>query len=376
MTLLRGTVRYRWVLLTLWGAFWCQHIYSHFAGRLGDFWILDFGGRAMTGAMPTYHAGALHLYAVDPVLQVGPPPLLLIGGLEKITPTYVQAVWGVLIFACGLISVRAVEVAALRLGVDRDQAAGTTLLGGLLALFAWSRIEQQFHLEDAIVVACMSVAVALIAGRRAWWGPALLIGFAVACKPWAVMVAPVLLALPANRIRAIGAAVGAALVWWVPFIVADPHTIGAVGTLASFVDIRSAMHALGWPHVVAPPGFRTMELLTGAGLATLAVLRGRWTAAPLAGMAGRLLLDPKWFLYYGVGPVVAALLWDLSCRRRVPVWTIAAFSVEFVLPFLERLKLLGFGQAALGVAIVGALVLRRAVRTAPDVEPVLVPVAA
>ena len=70
-------------------------------------------------------------------------------------------------------------------------------------------------------------------------------------------------------------------------------------------------------------------MVFGTCLAAITVLRGRWLAAPLVAFAGRLLLEPTWFIYYGALAIAGALLWDLRQTRRVPVWTLWTLAAEY-----------------------------------------------
>jgi hypothetical protein len=90
------------------------------------------------------------------------------------------------------------------------------------------------------------------------------------------------------------------------------------------------------------------------------VRRGRWTAAPLAGLAMRVALDPYAFTYYGMGPIAAALLWDLTRPRgRLPVWTAATLVVEYLIPLASPYQPAALGRAVWSVAVIALLAARR-----------------
>ena len=295
-----------------------------------DYYKGIFAGRAMVGAMPGYHAGALHIYSALPQLHTGPPILLLAGTLGRWQ--YGVYAWALLILLCGLVSIWAVERTAIALGGDRRRVRIVSTIGAVFALLAWPSLLQFMHLEDALAVALIMLAVAAIAERRPWWLPALLLGVAAGAKPWAIMVWPLLLMLDRPKLaRAAGVTVVSAIVWWLPFVIADPATVRAVSDV-NVVMARSGLASLGigaWQ--AAPPHIRLLQMVLGFCFAALAVVRGRWTLAPLAAFATRGFAEPALWLYYGVGALIAALLCDVTSSRRLPWWTAAAFTSQFVL---------------------------------------------
>ncbi len=319
-----------------------------------DYYKGIFAGRALFGAMPGYHGGPLHIYTSMPQMHVGPPILLLAGSLGRWQ--YGTQAWAVLILLCGLVSVWAVERAALALGADRRRIRIASTLGAVLVLAGWPLLLQFMHLEDALAIALIALAAVVIAERRPWWLLAVTLGLAAGCKTWAAMTWPLVLMLDRpDRIRAAGVAVAGAVVWWVPFVVADPATIRAVSDVP-IVMPRSGLIALGMPtwHA-APDHIRLLQMLLGFCFAALAVVRGRWTAAPLAAFASRSLVEPSFFLYYGVGTLVAALLWDVTSSRRRPLWTTAAFTSQFALQLAWTPALIGsIAHATFAVAVVAA----------------------
>ncbi len=62
--------------------------------------------------------------------------------------------------------------------------------------------------------------------------------------------------------------------------------------------------------------------------------RSHWVAIPFAGLAFRVVTDPQTWLYYGLGPLMAAVLWDCLRGRRWPIWTVATVVVEFGVPWV------------------------------------------
>ena len=318
-----------------------------------DYWKGIFAGRALFGAMPGYHGGPLHIYTAMPQLHVGPPIVVLAGTLGRWQ--YGMQAWAVLILLSGLVSVAAVERAAIALGGDRTRVRIAGTIGAVLVLAGWPALLQFMHLEDALAIALIAVAAVVIAERRPWWLLALTLGFAAGCKSWAAMVWPLLLMIDRPyRIRAAGVAVATAVVWWVPFVVADRATISAISDV-TIVMPHSGLVAFGLPvwHA-APDHVRLLQMLLGFSFAALAVVRGRWTAAPLAAFASRGLVEPSFFVYYGVGTLVAALLWDVTSSRRLPVWTMGAITSQFFLQLWVPDVVGSIAHAAFAVAVVVA----------------------
>ena len=336
---------YSWPLFEWWNG---PHVLN------ADYWKGIFAGRALFGAMPGYHGGPMHIYTAMPQLHVGPPILVLAGTLGRWQ--YGMQAWAVLILLCGLVSIWAAERTALALGVDRRRVRIASTIGAVIVLAGWPSLLQFMHLEDALAIALIATAAMVIAQRRPWWLLALTLGLAAGCKSWAAMVWPLLLLVDRpHLIRAAGVTVASAVVWWVPFVLADPATIHAISDV-TVVMPGSGLSAFGLPvwHV-APDQIRLLQMLLGFCFAALAVVRGRWTAAPLAAFASRSLVEPSFFIYYGVGALVAALLWDLTSSRRLPVWTTAAITSQFFLQLWAPPLVGSIAHAAFAIAVVAAV---------------------
>lgn len=334
--LVRVALRWRYLILALVAVGWSVYPYlrfTRFGALAGDYYTFVYGGRVLIGVgMPGYHGSPLHLFQAFPGFQIGPPPLALAGALSMLPGDLGLAVWMLLTMACGVVSLRAIELVLLRTGLSRQRAGLTTLIGGIAVLGCWSAMVSWFHLEDAIATMCLLVAVAALAARRPWWVVALLVGAGAACKPWALIGLPLLLALPkVDRWRAGLLSLTVAAVWWLPFFIAAPHTLGALAAFPNRISPHAAFRALGFqPYAAAPQHLRTLELLLAGAMAALAVTRDRWIGAPLAAFAGRLLLEPRWFVYYGAGLIAATFLWEAaSSDRRLPIWTATAITVEY-----------------------------------------------
>lgn len=381
MDIARQAIRYRYLILTAgaaggaaWLIWFLQRVYQQ------DFYISLFGGWAMLGWAPNYHHSGLHLYSTNPNIQVGPLALAAIGALGKLPGTETgRFVVVALTFVLALVTLRAVERTALAVGVTARRAAATVLLAGPFLIGAFALIALYSHLEDALAITGTALAVAAIANRRPWWIPALLLGAAVLCKPWAIVGLPLLLQLDSrDRARGFGVAAAVAFLPWLPFVIAAPDTVSELGTIGNYVMPHSVLGALGFTvNSGAPTGIRTLEMLLGTCFAGLVVLRGRWLAAPLAAVAGRMLLEPRWFFYYGASALAAALLWDLAQRRRFPMWTVWTLVAEFAVQEWTPHMVGAVAQLLFVLSVVFLVVLARPVRTTAPIEteerqPVLV----
>jgi hypothetical protein len=194
-------------------------------------------------------------------------------------------------------------------------------------------------LDDAIAISFTVFACVLIQRRRAWWLVAILLGTAIAAKPWAVIFAPVLFGIPREARSKV--ALGVILVagaWWAPFVLGAPGTIHALGTYAIPVRPGSTLWLFGLRGDVHH-WLRPVQFIGGIGIGTYVATRGRsaWLAAPLAALAFRVLTDPFMWSYYGLGPVMFALLWDMTRPARwtkLPVYSLGTLVVEGLLPWL------------------------------------------
>lgn len=102
------------------------------------------------------------------------------------------------------------------------------------------------HLDDVLAMVFAVVALrAVSAGRPFLAGVAL--AAAVAAKPWAIGFVPLLLALPRGRLRRAAATAAAGTVLaWAPFVLANPHTLGALHPPVG-LSPASGLHTLGAP---------------------------------------------------------------------------------------------------------------------------------
>ncbi|HET7486683.1 MAG TPA: hypothetical protein VFJ85_02055 [Acidimicrobiales bacterium] len=325
---LRPVLRWRYaVLVVVAVAFSLLHLRG-----TGDDWsYFRHGSQALLGhhSQLTPLPGGLHFYANYPAYQIGPlsllvaAPLTLVGGGRLLAVLLMTAAAPLLILLLERAA-RTVQPPATKR--DADLRALTVLFGGLAAVASWSSLSTIYaHLDDALTLAACTGAVAAVAARRpAWAGAAL--GAAVAAKPWGIVALPLAFQFSGRDRRTclgVAAAIGAAA--WLPFLLADSGTLGAIRPAVT-VAPDSVMHLFGVPTADGPAWTRAVQLGLALVVGVLAVRRKKWPAVLLVAIAVRVALDPQVFLYYAAGLVLAALAWDLlRTRAPLPVWTLLTF---------------------------------------------------
>jgi len=276
------------------------------------------------------------------------------------------------------------------------------------------------HPEE-VLTALLAAAAVLCAGQNRRRSAAVLLGLAVASKPWALLAAPcVLLALPRARLRAaaLAAAVAAPAVgllplmsprafhdasrvigrvnfatptslWWslgrlhggraaAPIHVL-PLSLTRTGvTVIAFALVGAAIGAYAWCSRRGP-GARSSPAVRGA--------RGDRRVASIDGLAlfcvlalVRCLADPAPVDYYYAAVVIPLALWETGIRRRLPVLALGVSLVVNWLPqdfaAAQRHGAVGFdllnavwlvAGAALAVYLVRSAVAPGAAR--PSTEP-------
>jgi hypothetical protein len=291
-----------------------------------------------SGAASGQPAGGLHLYANYPQLQIGPFTFAVAQLLRQVGPSGGRLFAEAVMTALGLVVLYLVERIALtvRPVLASDSRLPRTLLyGGGAFVIGWVDLAAAYgHLDDVLALLCVTLAVwALISDLPAIAG--ICLGLSADAKPWALVFLPLILAVP-NRIRRHAALWTAVTVVcaWLPFVVADPHTL----TVAQFTitnEPSSALRALGVTTPGTPWWDRAAQIALGCALGAIAVYRRRWPAVILLGVGARIALDPGVYGYYTAGVLLGALLWDLlGLRRTAPIWTIAAGAALAAAPIL------------------------------------------
>jgi hypothetical protein len=236
------------------------------------------------------------------------------------------------------------------------RARWAVTVAAVIALPAWfSGAGGWGHLEDAMVYATIIGALLALRGQRALL-LGVLLGVAVAAKPWAVIFVPLLLVLQ-DRQRKLLAALTALVVFaafWFPFLIAAPQT-AQLASLPRLLSPLSSWHVLGLHSGQIVPGWvRPVQMLGGLGLVAVLARRDVFLAV-FVGFVWRVAADPETFMYYGVGPAVGAMLLDAR-RGGLPVWTaatVASLYSYYVLPdvavWTRFLLPLGVGLVAAGL---------------------------
>lgn len=330
---------------------------------------LDWGLVTTAGHL-LVHGGGLHTYDRDPALQAGPLGLALFAGLAALGTTGVVtaqlAMWGLgawVIFTASssrphtrpdapisrpawlvgvvvllpaltwhlppvgagqllLWPVLAAAVAALavlpstRGTIRGDITLSRTQWVGLLLVGTWALLAAgSAHLEDAVAIAALAWVVR-DTGRERGLRAAVVVGLAIAFKPWAVAGLAVLVRRdrPSRVLRDLAVAVAIPAALWLPFVLAAPGTLHAASR-AFPVQAVTSVAALGLtPGAPAPAWLRSVEL-AGIVLASLTARRSGAADAVAAGMCARLLLDPSASGYYLSTALLAVGAADLTAGR-------------------------------------------------------------
>ena len=300
-------------------------------------------------------AGAgLHLYAAHPQLQMGPLTFLAAAPLNGL-PTWLSgSVAAVAIAAAGPVLLLSLAHLPHLSITDRQRGLAAAVLMPL-----WAELAVHYtHLDDALALVLLIAGIHAVARCRPTTA-ALLLAASADAKPWALAFVPLLLVLPRDRRHR------TALVWlaavslpWLPFVLADPHTLHVGGFSIPNVA-SSSLRVLGVTTASTPSWDRPVQLLAGVVLGAIAVRRGRWLALPGVVLAVRLLLDPGAYPYYTAGLVLATILLDVGWRRTRWPWVsmgvvAGLYAVRFLGPLTPPEAVLGWLRAGtlLGVLAV------------------------
>jgi hypothetical protein len=362
--LARGWFRQNWhyVVLAAWTLAW----FLIMAPGGGIAWLFFVRGTAaLFGEPGRFHPpGGLHLYASDPYLQIGPLAFAVAEVLRHLGPDNGIVTAEIALVAAGLPAVAAIEGLARAVRPElRDRPLAlrlTMLIGGAAFLNAWADLAVGYtHLDDGLALLLAIGALrAAVAGRPVLAG--LCAGLAADAKPWALVFLAVLLLLPpaAAWWRGAVAALAVLAAAWLPFYLADPHTMAAarfaIGNMKA-----SALRALGVTEPRTPRWDRPAQALLGWALGAVAVCRRRWPAVIGLGVAARIALDPGVHAYYTAGMLTGALIWDvIGSRRPVPAWSLLSVFALSGLPHLTRQPdILGDARLALMLGFAAAVLL-------------------
>jgi len=309
-----------------------------------------FGARKLHGI----HVG-LRLYEVRPGDQFGPLSIVAAQALRVLGGSHVVMLAHIVFLAAGIGILWLVIDAARHSTHGVLVSRGGVLLAGALFLYEWDHLAlDSLHVDDAIALACAALAIDAIVRERDWWWAALAIGAATAAKPWAIMLLPLLCAVPpGRRIRAWAVAIVVGIGVWAPFVIADSKTL--VAARYTIVNARSSVLRLfGVRNPRTPKWDRLTQLVTTLGVGGLAFVRGRWAGIVLVTVAVRMMLDPGVNAYYTSGLVFGALVWDLLRPRWR--WPITTAFVTLLLELPAIVSISPTGAAALRLlACLGAI---------------------
>ncbi|MBR7829311.1 hypothetical protein KDK95_23590 [Actinospica sp. MGRD01-02] len=315
------------------------------------------------GASGSAAAGGLDLYANYPQLQIGPFTFAVAEVLRHLGGTNGLFAACVFMAALGLVVLyvleRIVEAVRPELAGD-DRLHLTMLIGGSAFMIGWTDLSVAIsHLDDALALTLAVLALwAASADLPAIAG--ICIGLSVDSKPWALVFLPLILTVPAHtRRHAAVWTVVTILVAYLPFVIADPHTLSAASAFTITNEPSSALRALGVSDSGTPSWDRAAQIVLGCGLGAVAVRRRRWPALMLLGVGARIALDPGVYGYYTAGVLLGALIWDLLGHRRpMPLWTLISGAALAVSPMLiSDESLLGELRLALVAVFTVALLL-------------------
>jgi Glycosyltransferase family 87 len=271
-----------------------------------------------------------------------------------------------------LAAFRAVAAPCLLAGVvlgvwlwSRAAALGHGGLGRWLALALCAvnpltlRALEVGHPEE-LLGGVLAVGAVLAAGARRPLVAGLLLGAAVANKPWAVLAGlPVLLALHTTRDRATATATSLALAAAItaPFVLAGSAAVAQASAVATAPSTIFQPWQLWWffgthGDVVmglysAKPGFRTPPewiahvgrlVVAAVPLAVSLFAARRWRGRPwhdalaLLALAFllRCLIDPWNVVYYELPFLLALVAWEVHARREPPVVSLAATLLAWI----------------------------------------------
>jgi hypothetical protein len=253
------------------------------------------------------------------------------------------------------------ERVARLVGVPRRRTSVLALLAGLAMVPVWETLAVAFmHMDDVLVILLVLIAVGEVLNGR-WLLASLAVATATVTKPWAIAVVPILFALPRPVWWKAGLAwIATFVLWWAPFYLAEPSTfVGlAGGTNAIAPGSTWSLFGLhGHPACaehcidVAWSWMRPLQFALSFLLAAAVVRRGRWLAAPLVGLLGRVVLDVSVWRYYGVGPVLMAVLCDAVAGRRLPWLALFVAGGEYSAYVVHNT----IAQALIRIAVAGAV---------------------
>jgi hypothetical protein len=308
-----------WSFVAIWTVWWAWHMWPN-SGLSWHF--------SVDGAKLLLQGSGLNLYADAPWLQTGPLSLLVAALLRPLPANTGKSLALVSMTAAGPLL-----IAALTPLVAPAKRHRRILIAAIVLIPAWTVLAVRWgHLDDVLAMVFAVVALrAVSAGRPVLAGVAL--AAAIASKPWAVGFLPLLLVLPWGRLRAAAVAAAGTALAWAPFVLANPHTLGALSPPVG-LSPASGLHTLGVRGVLVPRWGRTAQLVLAPAAATVTALTGGLPGVLLVSVAVRLALDPKDNAYYIGSAALAAVVFDLLGTGWTIPWTTLGTVIVFWQPFV------------------------------------------
>lgn len=234
---------------------------------------------------------------------------------------------------------------------SRPAAAWLTL--GIVTVAPDTLRAVEFGHPEELLSAALAIGAVLAALRDRPWVAGILLGLAVANKPWALLaVGPVALALDRGHVRAaLTAAASAAIVWGPALLFGGASsTRAAAGTGTLFQpwqawwflgdaqrEVRAVTGEIKPDYRAAPawisPITRPLILLIGVAVSAGAfMVRSRDRRDAMLVLALLLLLrcilDPWNISYYGLATVLALVAWE-SVHDRLPLASLVLLSLQW-----------------------------------------------
>ena len=305
--------------VAIWTVWWAWHMWPN-SGLSWHF--------SVDGAKLLLQGSGLNLYADAPWLQTGPLSLVVAAVLRPLPAATGKSLALVAMAAAGPLL-----VVALTPLVAPAKRRRRMLIAAIVLIPAWTVLSVRWgHLDDVLAMVFAIVALrAVSAGRPVLTGVAL--AAAIASKPWAVGFLPLLLLLPWGRLRAAAVAAAGTALAWAPFVLANPHTLGALSPPVG-LSPASGLHTLGVRGVLMPRWGRTAQLVLAPAAATVTALTAGLPGVLLVSVAVRLALDPKDNAYYIGSAALAAVVFDLLGTGWTIPWTTLGTVIVFWQPFV------------------------------------------
>lgn len=323
--------------------FWGYAIWLQGGGPGGDWYNLTRSSQEFTSS------AGLHLYAQHPQLTFGPLALLVVIPLRYLGPHHGWQVTSALLFGAGVVCLRLLDAAADRAGPwTRDRRRQALVVGGLLVLISWIGPAGAWgHADDVFALVAVAVAVWAAAQDR-WLLTGVMIGIGAGFKPWAIFAIALAMHGDARRWRGPAVAVLVSVLPWLPFEIADHHTLDVTHVRLQ-VFAASGLRVLGVPVASHPSWTHSVQLAVAVAAGVVVVARRRWALVPLVAFIARIELDPATWSYYGTGVILGALAADLiaplsALALRTFTCALLAYYVPEVAPF--------FGLSSSGIELV------------------------